>query len=98
MVFDRRIKNKLKEKISSFLDLPKDVLLNIEKISILGGECIILENFKQLVEYSENCIKIDTQDGGIDIYGKGFHMNEISREQVKIIGEIEKIEFRQGRG
>jgi len=92
-------KKNLKEKVSNILELPKEIMLNIPKITILGCQNLLIENYKSVIEY-ENCrIKINTNIGEIKIIGTKMSIRGITAEEVIIEGDINSFEYvKQGRG
>ena len=68
---------KAKEIIASKLELPRDILLDLPKITILANNEINIENHKGVVIFEEEEIKINSNVGPISIYGKKLdqHLN-----------------------
>ena len=48
------------DKIADALDLPLDVLRDIPRIEIIGCSRINVENFRGILDYGENSIKINS--------------------------------------
>lgn len=90
------MKNKEKntaEKIADALDLPLDVLRDIPRIEIFGCSRINVENFRGILDYGENSIKINSNTGIIKIDGDGLLIESISDEGVFVQGRILRVEF-----
>ena len=85
----RNIQNKLIE----MLELPKEVNLDVPFFSILGNEEVTIENYKTMLEYSENVVKVNTAKGVIKIEGRNLQIKEITGEDIKISGIVTKIEL-----
>lgn len=81
------------EKISNTFELPKDIVLDISKLIIIGTGQITVENHKGLIEYSEELIRINTGSCVMKLYGKKLAIKSIFQEEITITGEITKIEF-----
>lgn len=86
-------RRKIKEKFAELLELPKEVVLNIPKTTIVGGSDMIVENFKGLVECDDTRIRLNTGIGIIGIRGSGLKIREITSEDVIISGDIQSLEF-----
>jgi len=84
---------KVREKLTGMLELPKEVLLNIPKVTMLGYKEILIENYKGIIECTENKIRINTSVGMLIIDGANMTIREISSEDVMIEGDIDKIKF-----
>ena len=83
----------LKERVTEILELPKEIVLNMPKMTLLGSRNLIIENYKGIIEYEENKIRINTGIGIIKIKGEGLSIKEITSEEVMIDGNIEIMEF-----
>jgi sporulation protein YqfC len=88
-------KNKvsLKERFTELLDLPKEIVLNIPKITIVGNGDMIIENYKSLIEYESMRIRLNTGIGVIKITGSRLLIREITSEDIILCGEIQAFEF-----
>jgi len=82
-----------KKKLANILDLPKEIILNYPLISVNGNEDIVVQNYKNLVEYTSTILRINTFCGILKIEGKNLNIDRITSEDIKISGSIYKIEF-----
>lgn len=82
-----------KEKIVEILELPKEILLNMPKLTMIGRGNLIIENYKGVIEYEDNKIRINTGIGIIKIKGERLSIKEITSEDIMVDGEIEIMEF-----
>lgn len=92
------MKNKtkqIKESVSELLELPKDIILDLPRITLLGNMQLYIENHKGIIEYSKLRIRVNTKSGIIRIIGKELLIKTIITEEIIICGNIEKIEFVQ---
>ncbi|NLN47948.1 MAG: sporulation protein YqfC, partial [Clostridiales bacterium] len=51
---------KIKEKLSDVLELPREIVLDISKIIVIGTDSVIVENHKGIIDYCDNKISINT--------------------------------------
>ena len=63
------------------------------KISIVGFNEMIIENFKGILEYEEFFIKVNTHIGIISINGFNLNLENITNDDIKITGQIENIDL-----
>lgn len=89
----RKSEKKTADKLAGALDLPLDVLCDIPRTEIMGCSQINVENFRGILDYEENCIKINSNTGIIKIEGDGLLIECISDEGVFIKGKIVRVEF-----
>lgn len=84
---------KVKEKISEAFELPKDITLDIPKLTIIGTESITIENHKGIIDYCENKITVNTGCGILVINGNKLIIKSIVLEEIIILGKINSISF-----
>ncbi|MBD7914006.1 sporulation protein YqfC [Clostridium sp. Sa3CUN1] len=82
-----------REIISEKLDLPKDVILNLPKITIVGNEEITIENHKGIILFERNIIKINTKVKIINIEGENFEILYIGDSTITISGKFKLISY-----
>ncbi|KAE9636974.1 sporulation protein YqfC [Defluviitalea raffinosedens] len=83
----------LKKKVTDILELPKEVVLNLPMISMLGNEEMHIENYKGILEYDSERIKIYTSNGVLKLEGRGLSLKAMTTEEIVIKGTIFRIEF-----
>ena len=89
----RRKKLKKYNKIDSLLELPREVTSSDIKITINGFDEMLIENYKNILEYQDILIKINTFEGAITIYGFNLKLEQMTDEDIKVKGKIDSIEF-----
>ncbi|NLT95800.1 MAG: sporulation protein YqfC [Clostridia bacterium] len=87
------INNKLKNKFSSVLDIPKDVILDLPKITVIGDIQIYIENHRGIIEYSRELVRLSTSLGQLIIKGEDLILRNISIEEIYIDGKIKEVGF-----
>lgn len=90
---NEKVKVNLKEKVTELLDLPKEVVLDVPKMLMLGNNQLVVENFKGIIEYEDNRVRLNSGIGLIKIEGARLLIREITTEEVIVHGEITSIEF-----
>ncbi|MDP4181976.1 MAG: sporulation protein YqfC [Bacillota bacterium] len=86
-------KVKLKERVTEVLDLPKEVVLDIPKLTMIGNTNLIIENYKGIIEYDLEKIRINTGIGIIRICGCALFIKEITSEDIMVNGKIVSLEY-----
>lgn len=90
---DNSQKKKLREKFIEVLELPKELILDLPKLTIIGNGDMMIENYKGVMEYGSARIRINTGLGVIKITGEGLLIKEITSEDIIVSGEIHALEF-----
>ncbi|WP_053957566.1 sporulation protein YqfC [Inediibacterium massiliense] len=85
--------SEIKESISELLELPKDIILDLPRITLLGNLQIYIENHKGIIEYSKVRIRINTKNGILSILGTNLSIKTIITEEIIITGTIHSMEF-----
>jgi sporulation protein YqfC len=82
-----------KNKIAKILELPQEVATNEPKITLVGFNEMLIENYKAILEYEDFYIKINTHIGAININGFNLRLKEMTGDDIMVIGNIESIDF-----
>ena len=85
-----KIKN-TRNKIEKLLEIPVEVTTNIPKITLIGFNQLMIENYTGVIEYEEYLVKINSSIGIIIIEGNKMNLNQINENDVLISGAISKI-------
>ena len=86
----RIIKN-TRNKIEKLLEIPVEVTTNIPKITLIGFNQLMIENYTGVIEYEEHLVKINSSIGIIIIEGNKMNLNQINENDVLISGVLSKI-------
>ena len=89
----RRKKPKKYSKLDSLLEIPREVASSDVKITILGFDEVLVENYKNILEYQDILIKVNTFEGAVTIYGFNLKLEQMTDEDIKVKGKIDTIEF-----
>ena len=80
-------------RVNEILDLPREVGTNIPKVTMLGFDEVLIENYKGILEYEEFFASISTHIGVININGYNIKLEKMTNDDIKIKGKIESIEI-----
>lgn len=86
-------KQNFRERLTEMLELPKEIVLNMPKLTMLGNGDLIIENYKGIVFYDKDVIRINTTSGIIKVNGIDIFIKEITTENIMIYGNILSLEF-----
>lgn len=88
-----KMKKKHYRKIDKLLEIPKEVYSNEVKITIVGFDEVVIENYQAILEYEEYFVRIKTATGIVNFNGYNFNLENLSNDDIKVTGKIEGIEF-----
>ncbi len=71
-------------KITEFLEMPEEVMTDKPKITILGFDELAIENYKNILEYDEIFIKVNTYIGVVNITGVGLKLIQMNKDDIMV--------------
>lgn len=83
----------VKENMVESLELPKDLMYGASIVTITGRREVLIENYKGILEYTEDYIKIQAKNVKLTVYGKQLSIEYYTSEDMKVIGFIKSIEY-----
>ena len=90
-------KKKRSYKIDKLLEIPKEVYSDTSKMTIIGFNEIVIENFIGILEYENYFVRIKTHIGIVNLNGYNLNLENLTNDDIKVTGQIESIEFADGR-
>lgn len=87
------MRKRISERVSETWGIPKDVIMNIPRLTISGDKEIYIENHKGILQYTDTEIRISTPMGIVHICGKSLLLERIRLEDILISGTFERIEY-----
>lgn len=75
------------------MEVPRDVALGDSIITLTGKREMLIENYKGIVEYDNEFLKVKTKNGLIELEGNHFLITYLTDEEIKITGQINKIKY-----
>lgn len=84
---------RLRKNVTEALELPKEIMLNLPLISLIGREEVTIENYKGILEYGEETVRIGTAAGILRLTGRGLCLKQLSAECMVVTGQIESLAF-----
>jgi sporulation protein YqfC len=84
---------KIKETLSNALELPKDIILDIAKVTLIGSNSVVVENHKGILEYNDDQIRVNTGSGVLIIIGSQLNIKSILQEEITITGVINSVGY-----
>ncbi len=79
--------------VAEFLEIPKDLVLDLPKITLIGRNELYLENHKGIIEYDLHRLRVNLSRGFLEVEGNNLEISVLMPEEMKIIGEIDLIKY-----
>ena len=83
----------LRKNMTEALELPKEIMLNLPLVSLIGREEVTIENYKGILEYGEETVRIGTAVGVLRLTGRDLCLKQLSAECMVVTGKIMSLEF-----
>lgn len=83
--------SELKENVVRAFDLPPDLAYGSVLLSVTGQNELLIENYRGILEYKDEHIRIQAKDCRILVVGKRLEIEYYTNEEMKIKGLIEQI-------
>lgn len=85
--------NQKKAKLLESLQLPRDVCLGALRVTLTGNEEAWIENYKGLLEYSEEAVLLQGKNCQVRFEGAGLTIDYYTNEDMKISGCIQNVRY-----
>lgn len=86
-------KKKTQNRLDRLLEMPKEISSTEPKVTIMGFNQMLIENYKNILEYQEFYVRVNTHTGIININGFNLKLEEMTTDDLMIQGKIEGIDF-----
>ena len=77
----------MKKRLEKILEFPEEIYTNSPKITIVGFDEMIIENYNGILEYEEYFTSISTYIGIININGFNLNLEKMTNDDIKITGK-----------
>ena len=79
--------------LAHFLELPKELVMGLPRITVLGDIQLVVENHRGIIEYTTEKVRIGTSIGELRVAGTDLALRTIFPEEIAIDGKIRSIDF-----
>ena len=73
--------------------MPEEIMTDKPRITIVGFEELVVENYKNILEYDEIFIKVNTYIGVINISGVGLKLIQMNKDDIMIVRKNRQYRF-----
>ena len=80
-------------KATDTFDLPGEVLLDLPRLTVTGGQRVTVENHQGLMDYSQELIVVAGGRVTLKIIGDGLELRAMTAEALLITGHVFSVEF-----
>ena len=81
------------QSVGNMLDLPKEIILNLPRIIVIGNVQVNIENHQGIVLYQPEDIRVNCSLGHIVVEGSELMVTTITPDELYIEGKISDIHY-----
>ena len=82
-----------RERVLQASQRPRDVVMGLPVLYVLGQSELHLENYRGILEYTEEMVRILIKGGQIKVTGQRLQVVYYTNDEMKISGQIKAIEY-----
>lgn len=86
-------RQRVKKMATDMLDVPKDSILDVPRITLIGGLQLYVENYRGVMEFRDDLLRLALSQGELHVYGKSLVVKSIFPAEVVIEGNISGIKY-----
>jgi len=86
-------KDVIRQAMAEFLDIPKDLVLDLPKVTIVGRTELYIENHRGIIEYNLNRLRVNLSRGFLEIEGIDMEIRALMADEMKVTGEILTVKY-----
>ncbi len=81
------------EKAAEIFGVPKDIAVGAMIVTVTGRTDIYIENYSNIIEYTDNSIKLQGRNTRVKISGSALKADYFTKAGMKVKGRINEIKF-----
>ena len=85
---------KWQESLADFFEMPKELLCNLPRITLIGDVQMLLENYGGIIEYNDELLRLKVREGEVVVTGKDLKIKNFLSDELLIEGKIASVEYR----
>ncbi|GBF10143.1 sporulation protein YqfC [Tepidibacillus infernus] len=89
----RKLRQKIKQLTANQLELPKDVIFDLPRITMIGSYQIYIENHRGVIQFTDQFLHLRLSKGELRLVGKQLVIRTILPEEVLVEGIINEIHY-----
>lgn len=86
---------RIKESMITKLDLPREMILDLPKVTIISNSEFSIENHKGVIYFGESEIRIRTSIGIVNILGSNFEIIFVGGSTIALSGKFKSVVFKE---
>ncbi|HEY8552251.1 MAG TPA: YabP/YqfC family sporulation protein [Thermaerobacter sp.] len=92
----RRWLGDLEDALADALELPRDAVRNLPRITLMGPLELVVENHRGVLLFDAARMLVAVPGGRLEVTGDRLAIGRIDREELRVQGRIEQVRFLPG--
>lgn len=88
-----KLSSVIEKYMTETLKMPKDLVYGDVLIQVTGRHEVFIENYKNIIEYTDGSIKLKTKSGKLLITGKRLRIEYYTGDEMKITGYLSDFKY-----
>lgn len=88
-----RKKKPFYQMMAAQMQIPKDLSEGAVLLSVTGREEVFIENYKSILEYTNQRVLLQTKNGRLEVKGRNLHIVYYTCTEMRIEGVLESIHY-----
>ncbi|MGE5509181.1 MAG: sporulation protein YqfC [Chitinophagales bacterium] len=94
----RSPRERLARRVADLFELPKDVILDLPSVTLIGNLQCFIENHRGIIEYLPERVRINTTRGEVVVSGRNLAIGSISQDEIVVEGRLTGFTFQDWGG
>lgn len=90
---DDRGERKWRRRLADLLELPREIVLNLPKVTIIGNLQCYLENHRGVIEYTAERVRVSVNGGEVIIDGRDLVIRYMTDDEIAIDGSVNRVHY-----
>ena len=87
-------KKQFQQQVASFLDIPRDLMMDLPKLVMIGDVQISIENHRGILAYTPELVRVNTTLGELEVTGLDLILKNILPDEIMVEGRIKTVAFK----
>lgn len=89
-------KKQFQHQVANFLDIPRDLMMDLPKVVLIGDVQVSIENHRGILVYTPETVRVDTTLGELEVTGFDLSLKNILPDEILVEGKIKTVAFKGG--
>ncbi len=86
-------KKSWRESLADLLEMPREIVLNLPRLTLIGNLQCYVENHRGVIEYTGETVRIAVSGGELIVRGSGLTIRYFGNEEIAVDGEIAGLDY-----